>query len=72
MTSIVFSVPGIKCNGCVATITDTLATTQQTNPVISHFEVNLENKTVSVDSSLTADDIIKIIKSAGFDALKID
>ena len=68
MSVLTFSVPAMKCQGCVATISDALASAQSKNKEIKQFSVDLENKTVSVDSTLSTDSVISIIKTVGFEA----
>ena len=63
-----FAVPMMKCQGCVSAITDALASAQSKNKEIKQFSVDLENKTVSVDSTLSTDSVISIIKTVGFEA----
>ena len=58
----------IKCSSCEAKISKIF----ETEPKIKYFEVDLENikrpLKVKVEDSISQDDIVKLVKSAGFEA----
>ena len=60
----VFKVDGITCGGCVGSITRALTAADEDVKV----EVDLNSKTVKVESKLPALQIIDVITTAGFDA----
>lgn len=63
----VLSVPDLCCAECVAKIEAALA-----DSVVKHFEVSLENKTVSVcDCDTCEANAIEILADLGFKATKI-
>ena len=60
-----FTVDGMTCGGCVRGVTNAI---QRLDPQ-SKVDVDLKSKTVKVDSSLAAKDIVGAIEGAGFDVL---
>ncbi|KMN21230.1 heavy-metal-associated domain-containing protein [Pseudomonas helleri] len=58
-----FTVDGMTCGGCVRGVTNAI---QRLDPQ-SKVDVDLKTKTVKVDSSLAAKEIVRAIKDAGFD-----
>ncbi len=61
------SIPAIKCNDCVAIIKLAL----DKAPGIHKSEINLETKSALVEANITQARVLKVIKSAGFEATKI-
>jgi copper chaperone len=61
----------IKCGGCIATVTPTLDTLEG----VAKWEVDTTNPdkmlTVESDNRLTANDIIRALKTKGYNAEKI-
>ncbi len=68
MSLLTFSVPTMKCQGCASSITNALASAQSEQGSIDQYNVDLAHKTVSIDSTLSPDTIISLIKFAGFEA----
>ena len=60
----VFKVKGMTCGGCVGAVTRALAEADENAKV----EVDLQSKTVKVESKLPALEIIDVITTAGFEA----
>lgn len=61
------AIPGMKCNGCVAAIENTLG--DETGVI--KCEVDLETKTATIESNVSPVVIIDAIKTAGFDATEL-
>ena len=59
-----FIVDGMTCGGCVGSVTRALIKADEDAKV----EVDLQSKTVKVESKLPALEIIDVITTAGFDA----
>ena len=57
-----------KCAGCVAKIGEKL----NSNPTINHWAIDLTSpqRTLTIDSSLTDDEITALVAAAGFKAEK--
>ncbi|WP_226389401.1 heavy-metal-associated domain-containing protein [Penaeicola halotolerans] len=58
----------IKCGGCIATVKPHL----EAVPEITHWEVDTNNpdKIMTVETSLKAEEVIEVVKKAGYEALK--
>ena len=65
--SIRLSIPGIKCNGCVATIEQ--AFDNQTGVIKA--EVDLQTRTATVESNVSLAVLVDAIKASGFDATEL-
>ncbi len=61
------SIPEIKCNGCVAAIKSAL----DKAPGIHKAVINLDTKSALVEADVTQARLLKVIKNAGFEAIKI-
>lgn len=59
-----FNVPDVSCDHCKNRIESTLLAQDS----VSSAEVNIEEKTVTVDSELPSDSLIALIDEAGYDA----
>ncbi|MGB0663020.1 MAG: heavy metal translocating P-type ATPase [Pontibacterium sp.] len=59
-----FAVTGISCAGCVNTIEKALAA----SPQVSYAKVNFANHTAQIEASLSDDEVIGIIRDAGYGA----
>jgi copper chaperone CopZ len=62
-----FSVPGISCGHCKAAIEGELGTT----PGVTHAEVDIDAKTVTVDGPATDEQIRAAIDEAGYDVAAV-
>lgn len=63
----VLSVPGLCCPNCAAKIEEALK-----DSVVKHFEVSLENKTVSVcDCDTCQENAMEILKDLGYECERI-
>ena len=63
----VLSVPELCCPNCVAKIEEALK-----DSVVKHFEISLENKTVSVcDCDTCQANAQEILKDLGFESVRI-
>jgi len=59
-----FKVPDVSCGHCKNRIESTLLAQDS----VSSAEVNIEEKTATVDSELSSDSLIALIDEAGYDA----
>lgn len=64
MTKQILSIPSMKCDGCVSAIEYALKSMQ----AAAQFTVSLENKNAIIEGEAKLDDLIEVIKNAGFDA----
>ena len=62
-----FQVPDMSCGHCRARISEALKARRD----IRSFNVNLESKTVEVDTDLPDGDVVKILDDAGYTASRI-
>ncbi len=60
-------IPTMKCNGCVATIEKAL----NDEVGITTVTIDLAAKTVILDADLTGENIINLVKSAGYESTVI-
>jgi copper chaperone len=60
----------IKCGGCIATVTPFLDGDQE----IEKWQVDLESadRILTVETSLSPDEVTEIVKKAGYNAEEID
>ena len=63
-----FSAPDISCEHCKHRIETALSQYDE----VSAAEVHIDDKTVTVESELSADKLIDIIDEAGYDAELVD
>ena len=63
-----FNVPDVSCEHCKKRIESTLLAQDS----VSSAEVNIEEKTVSIDSELSSDSLIALIDEAGYDAQLVE
>jgi copper chaperone len=59
-----FNVPDVSCEHCKNRIESTLLSQDS----VSTAEVNIDEKTVKVESELSSDKLIALIDEAGYDA----
>ncbi|MFP4363569.1 MAG: heavy-metal-associated domain-containing protein [Spirochaetia bacterium] len=62
-----FNVPDMSCNHCKMRISKALGEKQG----IDDFSVDLDNKVVTVETSLSSEEIVSAIDEAGYDAEKV-
>ena len=65
--TIYLSIPGMKCGGCVAAVEKALGNAAG----VTSSDINLENKSASVESDTSLSVLIDAIKAAGFDATEL-
>lgn len=63
MATLKFRVPNITCDGCAKTITDEILTHESDAKV----EVDVQAKTVSVETDASEESIKQIITAVGYD-----
>ncbi|MFI3256358.1 MAG: heavy-metal-associated domain-containing protein [Psittacicella sp.] len=67
MSVIQLKLIGVTCGGCTNKINKALIA----NPAVEEVEINLEDRIAFVESSLSSQEVISIIKEAGYDALEV-
>ncbi len=65
MNSITLNVEGMHCTNCTTRITNTLNSLNSVDSVLC----SLEDKTVTVVSDMSQDDVIEAIEDMGFDVI---
>ena len=60
----VLSIPTMACQGCVNNIDTAL----KDRSGISEYDIDLPTKTVRIDSVLPQDELVAVLKSAGYEA----
>jgi len=64
MSNIKLYVEGMNCGGCVSSIQDALAI----DPAISEVSIELDNKTVSLATEKSIDEVLSLLQDAGYEA----
>ena len=62
-----FSIPGMKCNGCVSTIKKALSE----EIGVRKADVDLQTKTALVETDTELSVLLSALKAAGFDATEV-
>ena len=63
---VVMNIPGIKCEGCVATIEEALSRVEG----IGRYKINLDSKTLIVDpGTMDVDKIKEVLSDLGYPPL---
>ncbi len=62
--TIILSIPGMMCGGCVANVEEAL----NSQPGVDRVDVDLDSKTARVNTDASVSDLVAAVRAAGYEA----